>query len=320
MASRGFVLLNNGIRMPSIGLGTYQANKDSMQAAVDYALNIGYQHIDTACSYGNEADIGEVLDRKLCAGAVKRNNLFITTKVPIDRLGERDTERTVQESLDFLRLKYLDLVLVHAPWGHKKMAYKTPKERKRPTETEFIRYDLVKTWHVLENLVRRGLIRSIGLSNFTQRQVEHIWKNAEIKPANLQLECHAYLQQLALRTYCCRRSIAVTGYAPLGAPSRPARYTHHDDLHLLSDPVILDIAKQLGRTPAQILLRFLLQLGVSPLPKSVHPKRIAENIQLFDFTMGNVEMDQLRALNRNMKFYRFPWFQNHPEYYENEEF
>ncbi|KAK2182223.1 hypothetical protein NP493_362g01002 [Ridgeia piscesae] len=321
MASRGFVLFNNGARMPSIGLGTFQVTKDSIQTVVDYALDIGYRHIDTARSYGNEADIGKVLDKNLCAGTLKRNDLFVTTKVPRDCLGEKDTERSVRESLDFLQLNYLDLVLIHAPWGQEPpLPDKTTEEQKRPAQESFVHYDLLTTWHVLENLVRKGLIHSIGLSNFTQRQIERIWQNAKIKPANLQLECHAYLQQLALRSYCQQRGIVVTGYSPLGAPDRPEKYRNLDDLHLLSDPVVQDIAEQLGRAPAQILLRFLLQIGVVPVPKSTQPRRIAENLQVFDFSLRQDQMSQLQALNRNMKFFRFEQFQNHPEYFENEEF
>ena len=312
MASRGFVLFNNGARMPSIGLGTYQVTKDSVQTVVDYALDIGYRHIDTARSYGNEADIGKVLDKNLCAGTFKRNDLFVTTKVPRDCLGEKDTERSVRASLDFLQLNYLDLVLIHAPWGQEPL--------KRSRQETFVHYDILTTWHVLEDLVREGLIHSIGLSNFTQRQIERIWQNAKIKPANLQLECHAYLQQLALRSYCQQRGIVVTGYSPLGAPDRPEKYRNLDDLHLLSDPVVQDIAEQLGRTPAQVLLRFLLQSDVVPVPKSTEPRRLAENLQVFDFSLRQGQMSRLKALNRNLKFYRFGRFQNHPEYFENEEF
>ena len=320
MSSRGFVLLNNGIRMPSIGLGTCQVTRASVQAAVDSALDIGYQHIDTAYSYGNERDIGEVLDTKLRDGSVKRSGLFISSKVPNDRLGESDVRVTVEESLDLLRQKHLDLVLVHSPWGQESLPCDATKDKRRPTADEFIHYDLVATWRALEKLVGDGLVRSIGLSNFTERQIERIWCSAVVKPANLQLECHAYLQQSALRTYCRQRGIAVTAYAPLGAPKRPARHTHKDNLHLLSDPVVQDIARQLGRTPAQILLSFLLQLGVSPLPKTVQPKRMKENLRALDFTIGKQNIDRLGALNQNMKFFRFPWFRNHPEYDENEEF
>ena len=320
MSSRGFVLLNNGLRMPSIGLGTYQVTRDSVQAAVDSALDIGYRHIDTAYSYGNERDIGEVLDTKLRAGSVKRSTLFVTTKVPNDRLGESDVRVTVEESLDRLRLKHLDLVLVHSPWGQESLSREAMKEKRRPTEEDFIHYDLVATWRALEKLVGGRRVRSIGLSNFTEPQIERIWRCAIVKPANLQLECHAYLQQSALRTYCRQRGISVTAYAPLGAPKRPARHTHKGNLHLLSDPAVQDIARQLGRTPAQILLSFLLQLGVSPLPKTVRPERMEENLRALDFTIGKENMDRLEALNQNMKFFRFAWFRNHPEYDENEDF
>ena len=317
-ATCGYIRLNNGEMMPSIGLGTALATGDSVQAAVDYALDIGYRHIDTAHSYGNEADIGKVLDEKLRSGKIKRNELFVTTKLSLDSMREKDVKLAVQESLNSLQLKYLDLVLVHAPWALKQTPDKPSKQL--PTEEDFLHLDLVATWHALEDLVHEGLVRGIGLSNFTQQQIERILQNAKIKPANLQLECHTHLQQLALRTYCQQQGIVVTGYCPLGAPGRLDKNRHEGDLDLLSDPVVQDIAKQLGRTPAQILLKFLIEINVIPLPKSVQPKRIAENLQVFDFTIGNVEMDRLRALNQNMKFLRFQWFKNHPEYHENDEF
>ena len=318
VASGADVHFNNGRIMPPMALGTAQAKGDLLQTAVEYALDIGYTHIDTARLYGNEADIGKVLDKQIRSGKIKRNNLFVTTKLPLYHMGDKDVKSSIQESLDLLQLEYLDLVLVHAPWACKELHNIPPGQML--TDANFADVDILATWHALEVLVREGLVRSIGLSNFTQQQIERIWEKAEIKPANLQLECHVYLQQQALRSYCQKRGIVVTGYCPLGSPNRADKYRHEGDPDLLNDPVVVDIAKQLGRTPAQIALSFLMEINVIPLPKSVHPERIAENLQAVDVTLGDVEMDRLRALNRNRKFMRFEWFKNHPEYFENDDF
>ena len=318
VASCADVRLNNGKMMPSMALGTAQAKGDLLQTAIEYALDIGYRHIDTARVYGNEADIGKVLDKQIRSGKIKRNNLFVTTKLPLYHMGEKDVKSSVQDSLDLLQLEYLDLVLVHVPWACKQIHNIPPGQML--TDANFAHLDIVATWHALEVLVREGLVRSIGLSNFTQQQIERIWEKAEIKPANLQLECHVYLQQEALRSYCQQRGIVVTGYCPLGSPARADKYRHEGDPDLLNDPVVGDIAKQVGCTPAQIVLRFLMEINVIPLPKSVHPERIAENLQAVDVKLGNVEIDQLRALNRNRRFMRFEWFKSHPEFFENDFF
>lgn len=315
-----YLMLNNGARMPTLGLGTFLAKSKELKEALEFALKIGYRHIDTAYSYENEAEIGEVLSQNLKSGKLSREDVFVTTKVPSVYLAPPDVEPCVLESLDNLQLKCLDMLLIHNPWGLKNM-----KDGKRkPTDDEgnllLEHLDLNATWKVFEDMVLKGYAKGIGLSNFNERQISMIINNSRIKPANLQLECHAYLQQSRLRQFCANNDLVVTGYGPLGAPGRPADRKSPEDPDLLADPIINSIAKELGRSPGQILLRYIMQIGVIPLVKSSKLERIKENYDAQFFSLCDKNMDRIAGLNKNYKYFKFTWAAPHPEYDEGAEF
>ena len=313
MSKLRYLTLPTGVHMPSLGLGTFHAvDKDALQSTVDQALHVGYRHIDTAYSYGNEAFIGDVLRLALNAGRIRRNELFLTTKIKSDRFGSEAVIReTFEESLDRLKLLHVDMLLVHKlPWD----ARLSRELNGSVDASEITGSAVARGWKCFEQFFRDGSAKGVGVSNFPIRHLERLLSGAKVKPMNVQLECHAYQQQAQLRAYCKALNITVTGYSPLGAPARPEIHVQDGDLVLLDDPVVNEIAKQLGRTPAQVLLSFLLHLGVAPLVKTLTVHRLIDNFNIYDFQIPDEMFQKLVALNKNMKYYRFTSAMDNPEY------
>lgn len=315
--------LNSGGRMPILGLGTYLLFGDSLRKALDYALFIGYRHIDTAHLYENEKDIGNVL-RDRCDNPasltknIKRKDLFITTKLPPVYLAPADVSMCLEKSLDDLKQKYVDMFLIHNPWGMKNRRDGTLKPVNDRGERELQIYDLTETWKAVESLVKSGKVRNIGVSNFTAGQIERIFSIAQVPPSNLQCETHIYLQQPDLSRFCQSKNIVMTSYSSFGSPKRPD--SSETEPTPLLEPVVWNIATRMGRTPAQVLLRHLIQKNVVVIPKSESQERILENSKIFDFDLSDADMEKLKSLDRNFKYFPFTWARKHPEYFENEPF
>jgi len=312
--------LLSGHMMPCLGFGTYLLSGDDLKQSLEYALHCGYRHIDTAKSYQNEAEIGDLLTQTFRQNKVKRKDIFLTTKVPPIYLSGADVQTCVMESLDNLNSSYIDMLLIHAPWGIKNSEHTRNKPSRHYVESDFEHYDLQLTWKAMENLVNSGKVKSLGVSNFCSQQLNKIFEKAVQPLSNLQCECHVYLQQCQLRHYCNSKNIAITAYSPLGAPGRPSY--RYDSSHpvLLEDPTIVSIAELYGRSAAQIVLRYLLQLGVCPIPKSTSPARKQQNYQVYDFSIKPAHMDLIAKLNADFKYFTFTYAHNHPEYYHNEQF
>ncbi|KAK9719808.1 Aldo/keto reductase family [Popillia japonica] len=219
MSKVPLVTFNNGLKIPIFGLGTWKSQPGQVTQAVKDAIDIGYRHIDCAYIYGNEKEVGEALDTKFQQGVIKREDIFVTSKLWNTFHKPELVEGTLRETLKNLRLEYLDLYLIHWPQAYKEQGELFPKDEQG--NIQFSDVDYIDTWKVLENLVAKGLIKSIGLSNFNKRQIERILKNATVKPANLQIECHPYLNQKRLINYCKTVGITITAYSPLGSPDRP---------------------------------------------------------------------------------------------------
>ncbi|XP_044254906.1 1,5-anhydro-D-fructose reductase-like [Tribolium madens] len=308
MATAMFLNLPRGLKMPVLGLGTWQAkDKGELESALNTALELGYRHIDTAYIYENEKIIGDVLKQWFNSGKLKREDLFITTKLPMFGLKPDRVEYFLKKSLENLQLDYVDLYLIHFPIGFK---FDTSTGRpvvndKRQLVPEG-KTDHVAVWKQLEEQVDAGRVKTIGLSNYSISQIETILKSARIKPANLQVEIHVYFQQRELVDFCQKNGITVVAYSPLAAPSynKVLQAMGRESKKLpdiLGDPVVNKIAKKHSKTPAQIVLRFLLQRGIAAIPKSVTPKRIQENINVFDFSLDENEFKELWNLEAGEK-------------------
>ncbi|MFE5604455.1 aldo/keto reductase [Streptomyces coelicoflavus] len=259
------VTLNNGVEIPQLGFGVFQVPDAETTAAVDSALEAGYRSIDTAAVYGNEAGVG----RALAESGVAREDLFITTKLWNADQGYDATLKAFDTSLAKLGLDHVDLYLIHWP---------TPAR------------DLYReTWKALEKLAAEGRIRAAGVSNFQPAHLERLVADSELVPAVNQIELHPGLQQSELRAVHARLGIATEAWSPLAQGA------------VLGDEAITTIAARHGKSPAQVVLRWHLQLGNVVIPKSVTPARIRQNLDVFDFTLADDEMSAVAALDRGLR-------------------
>ena len=258
--------LSNGISIPAIGYGTYRVTDHNAEALIQTALQCGYRHIDTARMYGNEAEVGNAIRH----AGISRSDLFLTTKVWKTCLSYDDTLRSVEASLRDLGVTYLDLCLLHWPIPE--------KDREQWREKD------LSAWRALERLYAEKVLRAIGVSNFLPHHLMPLLAKAEIKPMVNQLEFHpGYCQPYAV-SFCQAHQIQVEAWSPLGRT------------RVLEEPLILELAKTYGKSPAQICLRFALDQRVLPLPKSSSAQRMQENLDVFDFSLSLEDISRLMTL------------------------
>jgi len=262
------IMLNNGQTIPQFGFGVFLVRPGETVAAVSTALQAGYRHIDTAEGYGNEKEVGEAIRKS----GLDRADVFVTSKLDNSAHRPDDARRAFDASLDALGFDYLDLFLIHWPL---------------PTRYDG---DFVSTWRTLEEFYRDGRARSIGVSNFQAHHLRRLHTETEVAPAVNQIEVHPYLTQDELRAFCAEHQIAVEGWAPIGQG------------RVLDDPEIVSIAGRVGKTPAQVVLRWHIERGDIIFPKSVTPARILENFDIFGFELSGEDVERITALNRNERF------------------
>jgi diketogulonate reductase-like aldo/keto reductase len=260
------IILNNGVEMPQLGFGVWQVPDDEAETAVATALEAGYRSIDTAAIYGNEEGTGKAI----AASGLPREELFITTKLWNSDQGYDSTLRAFETSLAKLGLEYVDLYLIHWPL---------------PSQDRY-----VDTYKAFEKLHSDGLIRAIGVSNFLPEHLDRLIAETSVVPAVNQIELHPHLQQRAAREYHAEQGIATEAWSPLGQGKG-----------LLEVPAVVAIARKHNRTPAQVVLRWHLQLGNVVIPKSVTPSRIKENIDVFDFSLDDEDLAAISALNEDRR-------------------
>ena len=261
------VTLNNGVTIPQVGLGVWQAKEGSeVEQAVRAALETGYRLIDTAAIYGNEAGVGKAIK----ASGLPREEIFITTKLWNANHAYDDALRAFDQSLNKLDCGYVDLYLIHWPL---------------PMDGKF-----TQAWKALETLYNSKRVRAIGVSNFKPHHLEELLREAKTVPAVNQIELHPLLQQQATRAFCAEHGIAVESYSPLMQAGEA-----------LEHPVIVQLAQTYGKTPAQVILRWHVQNGLIVIPKSVKPERISENLDLFDFELSASDMHAIEGMDQEQR-------------------
>ncbi len=255
-----YVELNNGVKMPMLGYGVYQTPPEETERCVLEAVDVGYRSIDTAQAYGNEEGVGSALAKS----GLPREEFFLTTKVWISNAGYERAKASIEESLQKLRTSYLDLLLIHQPFG-----------------------DYYGTYRAMEEAYKAGKVRAIGVSNFYPDRLIDLYHFAEIKPAVNQIETHVFQQQETARKYLKDRGVQIESWGPFAEGKN----------NFFQNPVLVETGKKYGKTAAQTALRFLIQSGVVAIPKSTHRERMEENFQIFNFALNEEEMQKIRALD-----------------------
>lgn len=255
-----FATLNNGIRMPMLGYGVYQVSNEECERCVLDAISVGYRAIDTAQSYGNEEAVGSAVQR--CG--VPRDELFLTTKVWISNAGYEAAKDSIDRSLQKLRTDYIDLLLIHQPFG-----------------------DYYGTYRAMEEAYKAGKLRAIGVSNFYPDRLIDLCQFVEVTPAVNQVETHVFQQQKTAHEYMEKYGVQHESWGPFAEGRKD----------FFSNPVLTEIGRKYGKSSAQTALRFLLQSNVVVIPKSTHKERMAQNIDVFDFTLSEADMEAIRKLD-----------------------
>ncbi len=262
-----YITLNDGNKIPQFGMGVYMVpdGAPTRKAALD-ALRLGYRHIDTAHAYQNERSVGAAVKES----GVPREEIWITTKLWPSEYGEGKTAAAIDKMLSRLDTDYIDLLLLHQQFG-----------------------DYLGAWKDMERAVKAGKVRSIGISNFESERLEELCRAAVIKPSVLQVECHPYYQQNQLKARIAPYGTVIESWYPIG----------HGDEGLIHEGVFTELGRKYGKTNVQIILRWHIQEGNIIFPKSTNPQHISDNFDIFDFALTDAEMDAIRALDRNTRFF-----------------
>ena len=284
--------------MPILGLGTWKAEPGEVGKAVQEAIRIGYRHIDCAAIYGNEAEIGKALEEVMQTGRVKRDELWITSKLWNNAHAREEVPFALKNTLADLRLDYLDLYLIHWPVATRPDVIFPRKADDFFSLTEM---PLNETWAGMEDCVESGLAKHIGVSNFSIKKIEAL-NNAKIRPEVNQIELHPYLQQEEMLNYCKKHNIYLTAYSPLGSGDRPEAMKAANEPSLLENSTVVNIAQAHGCNAAQVLLKWAIERGTSVIPKSTNPGRLAENLDAANLKLGNQEMAELAKLERGFRY------------------
>ncbi|KAK1571351.1 hypothetical protein Q3G72_015486 [Acer saccharum] len=291
--------LNSGFKMPIIGLGVWRMEGKEIRDLIINAINIGYRHFDCAADYKNEAEVGEALAEAFRSGIVKREDLFITTKLWNSDHGH--VVEACKDSLKKLQLDYLDLYLVHFPVATKHTG--VGETDSALDEDGVLEIDttisLETTWHAMEDLISMGLVRSIGISNYDIFLTRDCLAYSKVKPAVNQIETHPYFQRDSLVKFCLKHGICVTAHTPLGGAL--ANNEWFGTVSCLDDPVLTGLAKKYKKTVAQIVLRWGIQRNTAVIPKTSKLERLEENFLVSEFELTKEDMDVIKSIDRKYR-------------------
>ena len=305
------IKLCNGVHCHMLGLGTWRAKGEECYNAVKEAIKIGYRHIDTAHYYENEKEVGLAIRDAMKDFEINRKELFVVTKLATTCNQPHLVVPSLKESLTRLGLTYVDLYLIHSPVCPQPVDDIVTLENMKTSDGKTLFLDIppIDVWKSMEKCVELGLASSIGVSNFNSMQIQSILDCCIIKPVTNQVECHQYLQQDKLREFCDKHNIILTAFRPFGG-----QVPKPTDPSLLTNPVIIKIAEKHGKTVGQILLRWHIQKSQIVLFKSINPKRIIDNANIFDFTLTEDDMLDIQKLEMNHRYCPFLDNVSSPQY------
>jgi D-xylose reductase len=295
--------------MPAVGLGLWKIDSQQTAQVVCNAIEIGYRHLDSAADYGNELEVGAGIAQALTKGLCSREDLWITSKLWNTYHSPEHVEAACRRTLQDLGVEYLDLYLIHFPISLQFVDFETryPPEwffdpSAAQPKMQIDPVPLSDTWIAMEALQKKGLVKNIGICNYSSGLLHDLMAYAEIKPAMLQIESHPYLTQESLIRAAQSYGIAVTAFSPLGALSYVSLDMASENESVLQQQAVIAAAKRLQRSPAQVVLRWGIQRGTAVIPKTINPDRLKENLALFDFELSDEEMAAISALNQNRRF------------------
>lgn len=289
----------NGDELAAIGLGTWKSEKGKVGQAVKAAIEAGYRHIDCASTYGNESEIGEAFKEFFKEGRVKREEVWVTSKLWNDSHKKEDVIPALQKSLKDLQLEYLDLYLIHWP-----VAFK-PGVASPEDDEDYLSLEeapIIETWDMLLQAKEQGLIKHAGVSNFSIPKLQDLIDKTDDHPEMNQVELHPYLQQNELVKFCQSNNIHLTGYSPLGSGDRPDGMKASNEPSLLENDVIKNIAEKHKSSPGQILIKWHLERGNAVIPKSTNPGRIKENLASANLNLEKDDLKKISDLDRHFRY------------------
>jgi alcohol dehydrogenase (NADP+) len=293
------ITFSNGDQLPIIGLGTWKSKPGEVYQAVLWAIEAGYRHIDCAAIYDNEKEVGNALDKAFKDGLVKREDLFITSKLWNSNHRLDDVIPALKKTLNDLKLDYLNLYLIHWPVSFKKgIGFAQTRE-------EFFTYGdvpLAQTWEGMEEAKKMGLTKHIGVSNFNIAKLEEIIKSGQVAPEMLQIELHPFLPQNKLVNFCKSKGILLTAYSPLGSGDRAASSKKTNEPSLLENETVKELAAKHGVSSAQILISYSVHRDIAVIPKSVNQERIDQNLAAIEVNLDESDMDKLANIGTAYRF------------------
>jgi len=294
-----YLQFKNKDKMPILGLGTWKSGKGEVYGAVFEAIKMGYRHIDCAPIYENETEVGQAIKDCIADGLVKREELWITSKLWNSNHSRENVLPGLEKTLNDLKLKYLDLFLIHWPVSLKP-GTGFPKSANDFIAPEYI--PIEETWKGMEEVLEQGLVRHIGLSNFNLQKIESLLPSCTYLPEVNQVEMHPFLQQKKLVEFCNWHQIILTAYSPLGSRDQKKMIKPADEPDLFDEPVILGIAENHRVNPAQILIAWSVMRNISVIPKSVNKDRLMQNLRAADILLTQDELDIISAIDRNYRY------------------